>query len=199
MPFWGGSGSGSGYADPCLWLMDPDPDPAIFVIDLPEMTTKKLIFLKFFCLLLFEGRYMYIIFKDKKSKRSHKAVGIKVFLTFLLGDRSIQIRIRIHTFNWWIRIRIQEAQKHVDPDPNADPDLQHWFSGPCGCNENKKILFLTGLSLVFRYDLRGAGGQRGPAAPALCRARPRRPPTGPGTPPGQRQREIESGREKGLS
>jgi hypothetical protein len=54
---------------------------------------------------------MYIIFKDKKSKRSHKAVGIKVFLIFLLGDR---------------RIRIQEAQKHVDPvDPDSDPDPQH--------------------------------------------------------------------------
>jgi hypothetical protein len=36
MTFWGGSGSGS--ADPCLWIMDPDsdPDPAIFVIDLQD-------------------------------------------------------------------------------------------------------------------------------------------------------------------
>ena len=34
---------------------------------------------------------MYIFFKDKKSKRSHKAVGIKFFVLFLLGDR------RIHT------------------------------------------------------------------------------------------------------
>ncbi len=49
MTFWCGSGS----ADPCLWLMDPDPDPAIFVIDL----------------------------KDKMSEKSHKTVGIKVFLT----------------------------------------------------------------------------------------------------------------------
>jgi hypothetical protein len=58
---------------------------------------------------------MYI--KDKKSKRSHKAVGIKVFLTFLFGDRMIQIRIRI-----------QEAQKHGDPvDPDSDPDPQHWY------------------------------------------------------------------------
>jgi hypothetical protein len=37
MTFWGGSGSGS--ADPRLWLMDPDP--AIFVIDLPTMPTKN--------------------------------------------------------------------------------------------------------------------------------------------------------------
>ncbi len=34
----------------------------------------------------------------------------------------IRIRIRIHTSDWWIRIR--EAQKHVDPD--SDPDPQHW-------------------------------------------------------------------------
>ncbi len=43
MTFWGGSGS----ADPCLWLMDPDldpdPGPAIFVIDLQD-ASEKLIF-----------------------------------------------------------------------------------------------------------------------------------------------------------
>ncbi len=41
MTFWYGSGS----ADPCLWLMDPDP--AIFVIDLQD-ADRKLIFLKSF-------------------------------------------------------------------------------------------------------------------------------------------------------
>ncbi len=35
MTFWCGSGSLS--ADPCLWLMDPDPDPAVFVIDLQDV------------------------------------------------------------------------------------------------------------------------------------------------------------------
>jgi hypothetical protein len=34
---------------------DADPDPAIFVKDLPKMPTKKQIFKKVFCLLLFEG------------------------------------------------------------------------------------------------------------------------------------------------
>jgi hypothetical protein len=38
MTFWCGSGS----ADLCLWIMDPDPDPAIFVIDLQD-ANKKLI------------------------------------------------------------------------------------------------------------------------------------------------------------
>jgi hypothetical protein len=57
---------------------DSDPDPAIFVIDLQD-ANKKLI-KKVFCVLLFEGTFT-TIFKDKKSKRSHKAVGIKIFLT----------------------------------------------------------------------------------------------------------------------
>jgi hypothetical protein len=59
--------------------MDPDadPDPAIFVSDLQDVN-KKL----FFCLLLFEGKCTSIV-KDKKSYRSHKTVGINVFLTVL--------------------------------------------------------------------------------------------------------------------
>jgi hypothetical protein len=54
-----------------------DPDLPIFVIDLQD-ANKKLIKKKF-CLLLFEGTFISF-FKDKKSKRSHKTVGIKVFL-----------------------------------------------------------------------------------------------------------------------
>jgi hypothetical protein len=41
MTFWDESGSGSGSADPCLVPMNADPDPAIFVIDLPKIPTKK--------------------------------------------------------------------------------------------------------------------------------------------------------------
>ncbi len=41
------------------------------------------------------------------------------FLLFLLDDR----RIRIHTSDLYIRIRIQEPNKHMDP---TDPDPQHW-------------------------------------------------------------------------
>ncbi len=48
MTFWCGSRS----AYPCLWLMDPDPDPAIFVIVLQD-ATKKLI-KKCLCPLLFK-------------------------------------------------------------------------------------------------------------------------------------------------
>jgi hypothetical protein len=50
--------------------MDPDPD---------QDAKKKLIKKKFFCLLLFGGT-LTSFFKDKKSKGSHKTVGMKVFL-----------------------------------------------------------------------------------------------------------------------
>jgi len=70
--FWYGSGSGS--ADPCLYLMDPDPDSdpdsAIFVID-PQDANKKLILKKFFCLSLSEGTFTSF-FKDKESKKVTK-------------------------------------------------------------------------------------------------------------------------------
>ncbi len=78
--FWCGSGSGS--ADPRIYAsekLDLDPDPAIFVIDLQD-ANKKLFKKKFFCVLLFEGTFSSF-FVDKKSKRSHKVVRIKVFLT----------------------------------------------------------------------------------------------------------------------
>jgi hypothetical protein len=48
--------------------MDPDPDSAIFVIDVQD-ANKKL-----------EGVFTSF-FRDKKSKRSRKTVCIKVFLT----------------------------------------------------------------------------------------------------------------------
>jgi hypothetical protein len=73
-------------ADPWHFGVDPypdldpdeDADPAIFIIDLQD-ANKKLIFIKkFFSILLFEGTFTSL-FKDKKSKRSHKTVEIKVF------------------------------------------------------------------------------------------------------------------------
>jgi hypothetical protein len=56
-----------------------DPDPAIFIIDLPEAFQTNFLY-NFFCLLLFEGTFASF-FKDKKSKRSHKTVQSKVFVT----------------------------------------------------------------------------------------------------------------------
>jgi hypothetical protein len=84
MTFWCGSGS----ADPCLSLMvpdlDPNPDadtdPSTFIIDLQDANKKQIFLKRFFCILLFEGTFTSF-FEDKKSKKSHKTVEIKVFLT----------------------------------------------------------------------------------------------------------------------
>jgi len=59
--------------------MDPDPDHPIFLTDLQD-TNKNYLKKKIFCLLLFKGTFTSFS-KDKKSKRSNKTVGIKVFLT----------------------------------------------------------------------------------------------------------------------
>jgi hypothetical protein len=67
------------------------------------------------------------IFKDKKTKRRHKTVEIKIFLIlFLLNDRRI-------------RSRIQEAHKHVDPD--SDP--QH-----CLLEISRRWSILKGLDIL---------------------------------------------------
>jgi hypothetical protein len=79
---------------------------------------------------------MNIIFKDKVKKKSHSSRNQGFSNFFLLGDRRIQIRIRIHTSDWWIRI--QEAQKHVDPDP------QHCFKD----NKSFRSHKVTGMALT---------------------------------------------------
>jgi hypothetical protein len=82
---------------------------------------------KYFFLLLFEDVFTSFI-KDKKPKRSHKTLGIEVFLT-ILNYWRIRIRIRIHTSDYWIRIR--EPQKNLDP---VDPDPEHCFFDWIFCN-----------------------------------------------------------------
>ncbi len=93
--------------------MDPDSDPAIFIIDLQD-ANKKLIYKKIFCILLFEGTFSSIFKNKKVKKKSRNSRNQGFFLPFLLNDRRI-------------RIKIQEAQKQVDPDPDpdSDPDPQH--------------------------------------------------------------------------
>ncbi len=83
MTFWCRSGSGSGSADPCLWLLDPDP--AIFVIDPPPVPTNN----NFSCLLLYEGTGTFTsFFKEKKVKKKSQSSRNQGFLTCLVIEGS---------------------------------------------------------------------------------------------------------------
>jgi hypothetical protein len=53
--------------------MDPDSDPALFVIDLQDSNKKLILKKKFFCFLLFEGTFTSF-FKDKNSIGSHQTI-----------------------------------------------------------------------------------------------------------------------------
>ena len=63
------------HPDQLVRDMDPDPNPVIL-----ESDPQNNFFSKFICLLLLDGTFTSF-FKDKKSKRSHKTVRIKVFFT----------------------------------------------------------------------------------------------------------------------
>ncbi len=88
------SGSRSGSADPCLWLMDPDP--SIFISGLQDANKKLILFGKVFLYITF-WRYFYIIFQRYKVKKITKRSKSRFFLRFLLTDRRIRSRNRINT------------------------------------------------------------------------------------------------------
>ncbi len=86
MTFWCGSGSGSGSADPCFWLMDPDPGSgSCYFRHWPSRCQQKSNFCLNFSAYYFLKVHLHHFYKIK-VKKSHKIVGIKVFPT---------------TFAWW--------------------------------------------------------------------------------------------------
>ncbi len=106
----------SSVADP--WHFGTDPDPRIHASD-----KNTIIFLLkvFFAYYFLKVQYIYIIFKDKKSKRRHKTVGIKVFLLFMLDDRRIRIRTSLTNGSG-----SRKPQKQTDA---TDPDPHYWVQG----------------------------------------------------------------------
>ncbi len=129
MTFWGGSGCGSGS---CYFRHWPSQD-----------VNKKLIFKSLFLLITF-WRYMYVIYKDKRSKRSKKAIGIKVFLPFFMvieGSRRPK--------NMWIRwIRICNTGLKSSGLELFGPVLRirnricmdlHWFGCPGSGSRSMQI------------------------------------------------------------
>ncbi len=114
--------------------MDPDPDsdpnPAVFVIGLQD-ANKTLIYKKVFLPSTFWRCTFTSFFKYKKSKRSHKTVGIKVCITIFClmveGSRSEFISLTNDP-----DLDPGEAQKRkypTDSNPDSDPDSDppHWF------------------------------------------------------------------------
>ncbi len=88
MKFWGGSESGS--ADPCLWLVDPDP--AIFFIDLQD-ASKKLIFNTSFSAYYFLKVHLYHFSKIKSQKepQNSRNQGFSYYFRMMIegsGSRS---------------------------------------------------------------------------------------------------------------
>jgi hypothetical protein len=97
MTFW--YGSGSGYVDPCLLIMGPDPDldpdPTILVIDLQD-ANKKLIFFQSFSAFYFLKVYLHHFSKincQKKSQNSRNQ-GFAYFFCFMIegiGSGSVPL------------------------------------------------------------------------------------------------------------
>jgi hypothetical protein len=88
--------------------MDPEQDPAVFIFDFQD--DDKNFLKQFFCILLFEGAFTSF-FKDKKSKRSHKTVGIKVFFLDDIRSGSGSMPLTNGSGSGSRR-----PQKHTDPD-----------------------------------------------------------------------------------
>jgi hypothetical protein len=92
------------YPDP-----DSTPDPTPFFIDFKDEKKFHIFFLP--------QAYHFVL---KILFCRHYFSPLKIFMRKVM----IRIRIRIHTSDNWIRIRIQEAQKYADP---ADPDPQQYI------------------------------------------------------------------------
>ncbi len=91
MSFWYGSGSGA--ADPCPWLMNPDPDPAIFVIDLQAANIKLFFFLRI--TVLFEGTFTsFLKYKVLKKSQNSRIQGFSYYFCSMIegsGSGSVSL------------------------------------------------------------------------------------------------------------
>ncbi len=101
MPLTNGSGSGSGFESGSCYFRH-----------WPSWSQQKTNSLKDFQLISFQRYILHHFSQIKSQKEVTKQEESRFFLLFLLDDRRI-------------RIRVQEAKKHADPDPDSYPDPQH--------------------------------------------------------------------------
>jgi hypothetical protein len=126
MTFWGGSGS----ADPCLWLMDPDSDPDLgsgscYFRHWPSRCQQKTYFLtQLFLLITFCKVHLHNFLKIKSQKESQNCrnQGFTYYFCMMIegsgagagsipltsGSRSGSGRPK----NRWIRIRIRNTERN---------------------------------------------------------------------------------------
>jgi hypothetical protein len=98
---WQCSESMTFWCDPCLWLMDPDEEGGPAVLSLTFKTPTK-----DFSAYYFLKVNLHHFSKIKSPKVVIKHWELRFFCYLCFDDR---------------KIRIREAQKHVDPDP------EHWM------------------------------------------------------------------------
>ncbi len=108
MTFWSGSGS----ADPCLWLMDPDP--AFFVLDLQDASKKQFLFKHFFAdYFLKVHLHNFPKIKSQKESQNRRNQGFSYYFCMMTegsGSGSIPLTDGSGSGsrrpkNMWIRIR----------------------------------------------------------------------------------------------
>ena len=111
MTFWGESGS----ADPCFWLMDPDP--AIFVIDLQDASKKQIFNTNSAYYFLKVHLHHFSKIKCKNESQNRRNQGFSYYFYMMIeGSESGSIPLTSGSGsgrpkNMWIRIRMQHCLK----------------------------------------------------------------------------------------
>ncbi len=141
MTFWGGSGSGS--SDPCFWLMDPDPDTAIFVIDLQD-ASKKLIFNTIFSAYYFLKVHLHHFSKIKSQKESQnrRNQGFSYYFCLMIEGSGSGAGFGSTVYLWLV---------DPDPDPGGPKTCGSGGSGSgSGSGSGTLVMIITSELKFFK-------------------------------------------------
>ncbi len=164
MKFWVGSGSGS--ANPCLWLVDPDP--AIFIIDLQD-ASKKLLFNTIFSAYYFLKVHLHHFSKIKSQKepQNSRNQGFSYYFCMMIegsgsgsraGSGSIPLTSGSGSSwpkNMWIRwIRIRNRIRNTGA--NGAKNTISRASSACSLTDlaSYALIITSSASIYWRNDKR---------------------------------------------